>query len=139
MGRINVVAEAQQPLINLWEEGQVPDGFPKYKRLRSKSSQPFAGDSCQSNLFLNWHWPTAFLAIPFASQRGFQASFFSRWHIEGMTLYFADDVFLLHFAFEPAERAFQRLVIAELNFCQRCFTCLSIMAILELTSAAAGL
>ena len=56
-----------------------------------------------------------------------------------MTFHFTNDVFLLNFAFETAERAFQRLVIAELNFCQRYFTCLSIMAILELTSAAGDL
>lgn len=29
-----------------------------------------------------------------------------------------NDVFLLHFAFEAAESAFQRLVIAEFYFCQ---------------------
>jgi hypothetical protein len=42
---------------------------------------------------------------------------------------FADNVFLLHFAFEPAERALQRLVIAEFDFCQLLFTCLSMSTI----------
>lgn len=43
-----------------------------------------------------------------------------------MAFNFTDDVFLLNLAFEAAERAFQRLVIAEFHFCQTVFTCLSI-------------
>jgi hypothetical protein len=39
----------------------------------------------------------------------------------------------LHLAFEPAERAFQRLVIAEFDFCQLLFTCLSMRTILSFT------
>jgi hypothetical protein len=39
----------------------------------------------------------------------------------------------LHLAFEPAERALQRLVIAEFNFCHLLFTCLSMMAIERFT------
>ncbi len=42
---------------------------------------------------------------------------------------FADNVFLLHFAFEAAERAFHRLVITELDLCQFEFTSLSLLAV----------
>ena len=55
-----------------------------------------------------------------------------------MAFDFADDVFLLYLAFEAAERAFQRLVIAEFHFCQCVFTCLSIMAILDFPSTSAA-
>jgi hypothetical protein len=34
-----------------------------------------------------------------------------------MSFDFADYIFLLHFTLEPAESAFQRLVITEFNFC----------------------
>ncbi len=42
---------------------------------------------------------------------------------------FADNVFLLHFAFEAAQRAFHRLVITELDLCQFEFTSLSLLAV----------
>ena len=71
-----------------------------------------------------------FLAIAFAGQRRFQAGFFAGRDIEGMAFDFTNDVFRLYLAFEAAERAFQRLVIAEFHFCQFNFTCLSLMAIL---------
>ncbi len=60
---------------------------------------------------------TEFLAIAFAGQRRFQAALFSGRNIEGVPFDFADNVFLLHFALEPAERALKRLVIAEFDFC----------------------
>src|SRR5262249_31080587 len=60
---------------------------------------------------------TEFLAIAFAGQRRFQAAFFTGWNIEGVSFDFADNIFLLHFTLEPAESAFQRLVITEFDFC----------------------
>ncbi len=42
---------------------------------------------------------------------------------------FADNVFLLHFAFEAAQRAFHGLVIAEFDLCQFEFTSLSLLAV----------
>ena len=67
-----------------------------------------------------------FFAIPFPRQGGFHTALFAGWNVEGMPLHFADDVFLLHFALEPAERAFERLVIAEFDFCHCIFTSLSL-------------
>lgn len=55
-----------------------------------------------------------------------------------MAFDFTYDVFLLYLAFEAAERAFQRLVIAEFHFCQCVFTCLSIVAILDFPSTSAA-
>lgn len=55
-----------------------------------------------------------------------------------MALNFTNDVFLLYLAFEAAERAFQRLVIAEFYFCQTVFTCLSMMAIKNLGTQRSG-
>lgn len=58
-----------------------------------------------------------FLAVTLAGERRFQTAFLSWWNVEGVTFDFTDDIFLLHFAFKPAERAFQRLVVAEFDFC----------------------
>ena len=70
-----------------------------------------------------------FFAVALTGQRRFQAALFSGRNIEGMPFYFANNVFLLHLAFKPAERALQRLVIAEFDFCHLFFTCLSIREI----------
>jgi len=48
-----------------------------------------------------------FLAIPLACQRFFRPLLFAGFQIEGMALDFLDDVFLLHLAFEAAERVLQ--------------------------------
>ncbi len=45
-----------------------------------------------------------------------------------MSLHFANNVFLLHFTLEATESAFERLVIAKLDFCHSVITCLSITA-----------
>jgi len=66
-----------------------------------------------------------FLAVTFAGQRRFQAALFAGRNIKGMALDFTNDVFLLYLTLEAAEGAFQRLVIAEFDFCQLVFTCLS--------------
>ncbi len=60
---------------------------------------------------------TVFFTITLAGQSRFQAALLSWRDIEGVPLDFADDVFLLHLAFEPAERALQRLVIADFDLC----------------------
>jgi hypothetical protein len=49
---------------------------------------------------------TVFFAITLTGQRRFQTALFSGRNIEGMPFNFANNVFLLHFPFEPAERAF---------------------------------
>ena len=89
-------------------------------------SRHIEGEFRRSELFRQ---ATVFFAIAFAGQRRFQAALFSGWNIEGVSFDFADNIFLLHFAFKPAERAFQRLVIAEFDFCHLFFTCLSMNAI----------
>lgn len=66
-------------------------------------------------------YAAVFFAIAFAGQRRFQTGFLSGRNIEGMPFDFADDVFLLHFTLESAERALQRFVIAEFNFCHLTF------------------
>lgn len=45
-----------------------------------------------------------------------------------MSFDFANNVFLLNFALEATESAFERLVIAKLDFCHSVITCLSITA-----------
>jgi hypothetical protein len=45
-----------------------------------------------------------------------------------VSLHFANNVFLLHFALEATESAFERLVIAKLDFCHSVITCLSLTA-----------
>jgi hypothetical protein len=70
-----------------------------------------------------------FLTVAFAGERRFQPALLAGRNIEGVTFDFTDDVFLLHLAFEPAERALQRLVVAQFDFCHSIFTCLSMIAI----------
>jgi len=62
---------------------------------------------------------TSFLAIPFSCQRLFDPALFARLEVEGMTFHFLDDVFLLHLAFEAAQRIFKRLAFLYANFRQR--------------------
>ena len=62
------------------------------------------------------------LAIPFASERFFHALLLARLQIEGMTLYFLDDVFRLYFALKPAQGIFERLAFLHSNLCQGCYT-----------------
>jgi len=42
-----------------------------------------------------------------------------------MPLNLFNDVFLLYFAFEPSQSAFERLAILQMDFCQLKFTTLS--------------
>lgn len=68
---------------------------------------------------------TELLPVTLAGERRFHAALFSRRNVEGVALDFADDVLLLNLAFEPAKRALERFVIAQSDFCQFVFTCLS--------------
>jgi hypothetical protein len=58
------------------------------------------------------------LPIPLAGQGRFEAGFLPGGNKEGVPLHFTDDIFLLHFALEPTQGAFKRLIISEPNFCQ---------------------
>ncbi|HTW62937.1 MAG TPA: hypothetical protein VMD55_14105 [Terracidiphilus sp.] len=57
-------------------------------------------------------------AIPLASQRCLHAALFAWFQIVGVTLHFLDDVLLLNFALEPAQRIFKRLAFLNANLCQ---------------------
>lgn len=59
-----------------------------------------------------------FLAIALAGERFLRAPPFSGLQIERVPLDFLDDIFLLHFAFEAPQRAFERFAILQMNFCQ---------------------
>ncbi len=61
---------------------------------------------------------TSFLTIPLARQRFFHTALFTGLQVEGVTLYFLDDVFLLNLALEPAQRIFKRLAFLHANLCQ---------------------
>ena len=62
--------------------------------------------------------PPLFLATPLARQRLFCAPLVSRFQIVRVLLDVLDDVFLLHFALEAAQRAFDRFSILYLDFSQ---------------------
>ncbi len=83
------------------------------------------GGGCQVLL----DYPTEFLPVTLASQRRFQTMLLSGWNVEGMTLNFANDVFLLYLAFETSQRAFEGFVIPKANLCQNIFTCLSTLQV----------
>jgi hypothetical protein len=59
-----------------------------------------------------------FFSIAFPRQSLFQAALLARLQIEGMPLDFLDNVFLLDFAFEPAQGVFKRLALLNPNFGQ---------------------
>ena len=56
--------------------------------------------------------------MAFSRQSLFRSAFVTGFQIEGMFLDVLDDVFLLHFPFETAERAFNGLAFLNLYFCQ---------------------
>jgi hypothetical protein len=58
------------------------------------------------------------LAIAFASQRFFDALFLAGLQIEGMTLYFLDDVFGLNLALESPQCILKRFAFLYSNLCQ---------------------
>ena len=62
--------------------------------------------------------PPYFLATPLARQRLLRATLVSRFQIVRVLLDVLDDVFLLYFALEAAQRAFDRFAILHLDFSQ---------------------
>jgi hypothetical protein len=68
------------------------------------------------------HLSPLLLAQPLARQCLLRATLLSRLHVITVLLDFLDDVFLLHFAFETAQRIFQRLTFLNAYFSQLEFT-----------------
>lgn len=60
----------------------------------------------------------ALLPVAFARQGFLGPLLLTRFQIERVSLDFLDDVFLLHFTLETAERAFERLTVLYVYFCQ---------------------
>ncbi len=65
---------------------------------------------------------TSLFTIPLSRQRFLHAALFARLQVEGVTFHFLNDVFLLHFALEPAQCVFKRLAFLNANLCQRNYT-----------------
>ena len=65
-----------------------------------------------------FHHPAIFLPVAFTGQRRFQAALLPRRNIEGVSFDFTNDVFLLNFALETAQGAFQGFVISQADLCQ---------------------
>ena len=63
-------------------------------------------------------FPVLLLATPLARQRLLRATLVSRFQIERVLLDVLDDVFLLHFALEAAQCAFDRFALLHLDFSQ---------------------
>src|SRR5947209_6651320 len=57
-----------------------------------------------------------FLAQSLPRKRFFRPALFAGFHVKAMLFYFLDDVFLLHFALETAQRIFQGLTLLDNNF-----------------------
>lgn len=119
-GNWNPVAVEQHRLGRAVDFEQNKNAPPKTTKATNSCCSWLLKSDSSRKLFRCRHRASAiFFTIPFASQRRFQSGFFSRRDVKSMSFDFTNDVFLLHFAFEPAECAFQRLVITEFNFCQR--------------------
>ena len=63
-----------------------------------------------------------FLAAALPSQRFFHPLLFARFQVEGVTLYFLDDVLLLHLPFEAAKRVFKGFALLNSYFGQKNYT-----------------
>jgi hypothetical protein len=72
----------------------------KINRFHGDAIDAIAGLSAQT---------AHFFAKPLASQRLFDPLLFARLQVEGMLFDVLDDIFLLNFALEAPERAFERL------------------------------
>jgi hypothetical protein len=59
------------------------------------------------------------LAIPLARQRLFYTALFAWFQVEGVTLYFLDNVLRLYLALEAAQSILKRLAFLYANLCQR--------------------
>jgi hypothetical protein len=62
------------------------------------------------------------LTIPLARQRLFHTALFAWFEVEGVTLYFFNDVLRLHFALKPPQSILKRLAFLHANLCQRKYT-----------------
>ena len=62
---------------------------------------------------------THFLASAFSGQRGLYALLFTGFQVKGVALDFFDNVLLLHFALEAAQRVFEGFTLLQPNFRQR--------------------
>jgi hypothetical protein len=58
------------------------------------------------------------LTIPLARQCFFYPAALTGLQVEGVTLYFFDNIFLLNLAFKSTQRIFKRLALLHANFCQ---------------------
>ena len=73
-----------------------------------------SGPSCLASvLFL-----ARLLPCTFAGESSFHTLFLTGLQVEGMTFYFLDDVFLLHFALETAQSIFKRFTLLKPYFGQ---------------------
>jgi len=64
------------------------------------------------------------LAVALAGQGFLHALLFTRLQVEGMTLYFLDNVFLLHLALKTAQGIFKGFAFLNSNLCQWRYTSL---------------
>jgi hypothetical protein len=65
-----------------------------------------------------FYFARALFAIPLAGESFFSPAFFPGFQVKRMPLDLFNDIFLLYFAFEPSQSAFERLAILEMDFCQ---------------------
>lgn len=68
---------------------------------------------------------TKLLPVAFTGEGRFETALLTGWNVKGMPLDFTNDVFLLDFTFETAQRALEGFIITEADFCHDLFTCLS--------------
>ena len=69
-------------------------------------------------MFLRLELPAAFLTVPLARQRLLYPLLFTGLQVEGVSLDFLDNVFLLNFPFEAAQEVLNCLALLNLYFSQ---------------------
>ena len=74
--------------------------------------------STSPNYFLLYRFSPNLFAAAFSGQCLFDALFFSRFQVEGVSFDFLDNVFLLNLAFESPQRVFDGFPILNTNFSQ---------------------
>jgi len=79
---------------------------------------PITREACRERCEALVLFLTNLLAIPLACKCFLDALLFAGLQVEGVTLHFLDDVFLLHLALEAAECVLEGLTLLETNFCQ---------------------
>ena len=78
-----------------------------------------------------------FFAAALASQRLFNTFLFAGLQVKGVAFDLFDDVFLLHFALEAAQRIFKRLALLDANFCQNQHPPTSLVDVIRIAGTAA--